>query len=133
MSGTDRLEEVDLGPLADWPTERCEAAADGRVVIVAHRGEPVVLANRCAHQDTPIAGGWIRGDVLTCPAHFWRFRLPDGIHVSGDGCVERHETRLVNGRVLARIPRRSSETLVDLLRRHARQRPTRESVDKGAP
>jgi nitrite reductase/ring-hydroxylating ferredoxin subunit len=95
--------EVDLGPVADLPEDRCVAVGDGRAVAVRVGDEVRVFANRCLHQDSPLAGGIVlRGD-LVCPQHFWRYRLPAGEHPVG-GCLPSYPVHVVDGRAVARLP-----------------------------
>jgi putative hydrolase of the HAD superfamily len=123
-------ETVGLGLLADWPSDVARAAADGRVVIIEHDGEPVVLANRCPHRDLPLEGGWVTNGMLTCPAHFWRFSLANGDLAGGAGAtgpqtpsigVPRYPAQVVDGRVVAQIPVATApEPPSVILRRNAR-------------
>ncbi len=70
--------EVSAGRLADLPTDRCVAVAAGRAIVVRLGEEVVAFENRCLHQNSPLAGGRVVEGILTCPMHFWRYRLPEG-------------------------------------------------------
>ena len=59
---------VPIGRLDDVPTDRCIAVADGRAVAVRVGDEVCAYRNRCLHQDSPLAGGWVRDGVLMLPA-----------------------------------------------------------------
>ncbi len=109
-------ERVPLGPVDAIPDDRCIAAADGRIVVVRVGAEVRAYRNRCLHQDAPLAGGWVRRGVLSCPLHFWRYdvatgRLRSGPGGGGDGgrgdggaCLDRFEVELVDGHAVALVP-----------------------------
>lgn len=79
---------VRVGPIAGVPDDRCLAVADGRAVVVRVGAEVRAYPNRCLHQESPLAGGWVRDGVLSCPLHFWRYDVATGELRSGDGCLE---------------------------------------------
>ena len=45
-------------------------------------GELYALANRCFHMGCPLEGGKLKGVILTCPCHDWRFDVRDGHFVT---------------------------------------------------
>jgi len=68
-------------PAADVPPgERLEVELEGggRVLLLGAASGVVACAADCPHQDSPLCDGALDGDVLTCPIHFWQWRLPDG-------------------------------------------------------
>lgn len=79
---------VPIGPIADVPADGCLAVAGGRAVVVRVGDEVRAYPNRCLHQEAPLAGGWVRDGVLTCPLHFWRYDVSTGELRSGDGRLE---------------------------------------------
>lgn len=114
--------EVSIGPLADLPTDRCVAVADGRAVAVRWGDEAVVLPNRCVHRDLPLADGWVSDGVLSCPQHFWRFELATGNVVGTDAGLDRLTARAVDGEVLVDLPPpRRPLTPAEILRANARR------------
>jgi nitrite reductase/ring-hydroxylating ferredoxin subunit len=95
---------IDAGPAADIPSDRCVAVGDGAVVVVRVGDVVRAFRNRCLHQDSPLAEGWVRGGVLTCPQHFWRYGVDDGAHMGGRGCLDRFDTDIVDGHVVVIVP-----------------------------
>ena len=95
---------IALGPVAAIPDASCVAVADGRVVV-ARVGERVVAyRNRCLHQDSPLTGGWIRDGVLSCPLHFWRYRIDDGSLVGSDTALERFDVEIAGDDAFVIVP-----------------------------
>ena len=79
---------VPIGPIADVPADVCLAVAGGRAVVVRVGDEVRAYPNRCLHQASPLAGGWVRDGVLSCPLHFWRYDVSTGELRSGAGRLE---------------------------------------------
>ena len=52
------------------------------VLLVRVDGALHALANKCAHMGCPLEGGRLRGVILTCPCHDWRFDVRDGRFVT---------------------------------------------------
>ena len=62
-------------------SERAAARADCGgvpVCLALAGGQPVAVADACAHRGTALSGGLVRDGVLTCPGHFWRYDLRTG-------------------------------------------------------
>jgi nitrite reductase/ring-hydroxylating ferredoxin subunit len=96
---------VDAGPVDDLPSDRCVPVGDGRAVVVRTAGEVVAFPNRCLHQASPLDGGWVRDGVLSCPLHFWRYRLDGSLIGGGDGDrLERLPVTVVDGAVQVEVP-----------------------------
>ena len=55
---------VPVGAIASVPDTECVAVGDGRAVVVRVGGELRAFENRCAHQESPIAGGLVRKRFL---------------------------------------------------------------------
>lgn len=36
------------------------------------------IDDTCPHMGASLSGGHVEGEVVTCPWHYWRFRLDDG-------------------------------------------------------
>lgn len=97
-------ERVALGPIGDIPIDHCVAAADDRVVVVRVGDEVHAYRNRCLHQDAPLAGGWVRGGVLSCPLHFWRYEVMTGQIVGGTSCLDRFPVEVEGDDVFVILP-----------------------------
>lgn len=95
---------VAAGPIADLPVDRCVAVADGRAVVARVGDEVIAFENRCLHQDSPLAGGQVKDGKLTCPLHFWRYRLPSGEHLGREGSLASYPVEVVGGRVYVDVP-----------------------------
>lgn len=51
----------------------------GEPVLIVREGATLhAVAAHCPHQYAPLIGGEVKGGVLTCLLHGWRFRLCDG-------------------------------------------------------
>lgn len=60
--------------------------------------------NLCLHRGGPLAGGVLRGCVVTCPWHGWQYDVCSGALVQDPGvALTRHETRIVAGDVQVRL------------------------------
>lgn len=113
---------VSAGPFADIPADRCVAIAEGRAVVVRVGDRVVAFDNRCLHKDSPLAGGRVISGRLTCPLHFWRYRLPGGEHVGGQGALPSFPVTTSDGEVLVDLPDpEPPRSLREQLLAHARE------------
>lgn len=96
--------DVSAGRISDVPDDRCVAIGDGRAVVVRVDDEVVAFPNRCLHQDSPLADGRVFDGRLQCPEHFWRYHLPGGEHVGGEGRLQRFGVRVEDGHVVVDLP-----------------------------
>jgi nitrite reductase/ring-hydroxylating ferredoxin subunit/uncharacterized membrane protein len=58
-------------------------SAGVEIVLVRERGSLYALLERCAHQGGPLHEGRIEDGCIVCPWHSSRYRLSDGVAVSG--------------------------------------------------
>jgi nitrite reductase/ring-hydroxylating ferredoxin subunit/uncharacterized membrane protein len=58
-------------------------SAGVEIVLVRERGSLYGLLERCAHQGGPLHEGRIEDGCIVCPWHSSRYRLSDGVAVSG--------------------------------------------------
>lgn len=93
-----------IGPLAGVPTDACVAVGDGVAVVVRVGDEVCAYRNRCAHQDSPLAGGIVRDGVLSCPLHFWRYRAATGELIGTRRRLERFPVEVIDGEVVVDLP-----------------------------
>ncbi|WP_437969319.1 Rieske (2Fe-2S) protein [Sorangium sp. So ce260] len=94
---------IDLGPLSEFPAEEPVLRKDGagrRFACVLRGGEVHALDDRCPHQGYPLSEGALRGGVLTCAWHNWKFEIASGACTFGGEPVRRYATRIDGGRVL---------------------------------
>jgi len=51
----------------------------GKAVSVFRDGdEYFAIDDMCPHMGASLAGGFVEDGIVTCPWHYWRFRLTDG-------------------------------------------------------
>ena len=56
-----------------------EFQIDGKTFAVSNvDGKLYAINNLCLHRGGPLGQGELKGNVVTCPWHAWRFRLADG-------------------------------------------------------
>jgi nitrite reductase/ring-hydroxylating ferredoxin subunit len=96
------------------------ALADGDVLVAMVADRVVAYRNRCLHKGFPLDRGHVRDGVLTCPEHFWRYRLADGALVNGVGALPPVPVTVVDGEVHVAPPPPQTGSLRDLLLTHAR-------------
>ncbi len=73
-------QRVTVAKVADIP--------DGAAVVVSVRQKDVAVFNvggtlqaiddMCPHMGASLSGGFVEDGCVTCPWHYWRFRLADG-------------------------------------------------------
>ncbi|MFO0798845.1 MAG: Rieske 2Fe-2S domain-containing protein [Gemmataceae bacterium] len=94
---------IPLGKVTDLPAGATTVVeVDGKdVAVFHHEGRFFAIDDLCPHMGASLSGGFVEGGVVTCPWHYWRFRLDDGswadnpkvrigcypIHVEGDDVV----------------------------------------------
>ncbi|WP_437578813.1 Rieske 2Fe-2S domain-containing protein [Sorangium sp. So ce887] len=94
---------IDLGPLSEFPADEPVLRKDGagrRFACVLRGGEVHALDDRCPHQGYPLSEGALRGGVLTCAWHNWKFDIASGACAFGGEPVRRYATRIDGDRVL---------------------------------
>jgi nitrite reductase/ring-hydroxylating ferredoxin subunit len=56
-----------------------------RVALFLHEdGTLYALRNQCPHMGGELGEGELRGDIVTCPWHGWRFNVKTGKNVAAD-------------------------------------------------
>lgn len=78
--------EIEVAPLSDLgPGSVTVVEVGGAAVAVFNTGEGLyAVDNRCAHRGGPISRGWVSDGVVTCPWHWWRYRLSTGQRLGSD-------------------------------------------------
>ena len=95
---------VSIGPVEAVPQDRCVAVGDGRAVVVRVGDELRAFQNRCLHQDSLLDGGIVRNGVLSCPLHFWRYRVDDGALIGSKRSLPRFPIDVVDGEAFVLLP-----------------------------
>jgi CDP-4-dehydro-6-deoxyglucose reductase len=95
----------DVASLEDLREGEGFAAQAGGVAVALFRegSEVFAVEARCPHQGAALAEGLSRDGTLTCPLHFWQFRLADGANVDQGPGVRTYRTMLREGRVLVEV------------------------------
>jgi 3-phenylpropionate/trans-cinnamate dioxygenase ferredoxin subunit len=93
-----------VGPVADVPEDRCIAVGGGRAVVVRVGGELRAFENRCLHQESRLDDGRVRNGVLSCPLHFWRYRVEDGSLIGSKRALPRFPIEVVDGEAFVLLP-----------------------------
>ena len=66
-----------VGDIADGQS-KCFNVGD-KVVAVFHVGGAYhAIDDMCPHMGASLSGGYVEDGCVTCPWHYWRFRLADG-------------------------------------------------------
>ena len=48
------------------------------VAVFRSNGQFFAIDDLCPHMGASLSGGFVENGVVTCPWHYWRFRLADG-------------------------------------------------------
>ena len=101
---------VRVGTIDEIPSDRCIAIADGRAVVLRVGDDVVAFSNRCLHQGAPLADSRVLSGRLMCPMHFWRYQLPDGTRVGGEGRLVSYRVEIIDGEVVVDVPESAGPT-----------------------
>ena len=73
-------QRVSIGKAEDVPEGGCVVVeVNGKDVAVFRTAEGFfAIDDLCPHMGASLSGGYVEGGIVTCPWHFWRFRLSDG-------------------------------------------------------
>jgi nitrite reductase/ring-hydroxylating ferredoxin subunit len=84
---------------ADIPDDKGRLWRHGDKRIALFRTPAGVYAadNRCPHEGYALKDGDIRGDVLTCAWHNWKFRITDGACLFGGENIRTYPTSIREG------------------------------------
>ena len=77
---------VTVGAVEAFPvgTVKAVKVAGKQVAICNDNGEIFAVENACPHKGGPLGQGWIKGAVVTCPWHRFRFDLRRGCSVTNE-------------------------------------------------
>jgi nitrite reductase (NADH) small subunit len=119
------LVEVAAGRVEELPagSVRLLEAAGRRVAVGNAGGELFALDDTCRHRGGSLACGYLDGEVLICPLHWWRYDVRSGRRLGQpELAVASYPVRVVDGEVRVTVPpappRRSWR---ELLLEHARE------------
>ncbi len=84
---------------------------DKRIALFRTGAGVYAADNRCPHQGYALKDGDIRGDVLTCAWHNWKFRLTDGTCLFGGENIRTYPVCVRDGWVFVDLTDRAPEEL----------------------
>lgn len=94
-------------------------------IAVFNTGEGLyAIDDRCAHRGGPISKGWVSDGIVTCPWHWWRYRLDTGERLGSDRIsLETYPVKVRDDVVVVEAPEQPEEpsSMRELLLEHARQ------------
>jgi nitrite reductase (NADH) small subunit/3-phenylpropionate/trans-cinnamate dioxygenase ferredoxin subunit len=72
--------------------------------------EYFAIDNMCPHMGAELSGGFVEDGVVTCPWHYWRFRLADGAWADNPRIkIGSYPVRIVNDEIHVEIPDAASQ------------------------
>jgi nitrite reductase (NADH) small subunit/3-phenylpropionate/trans-cinnamate dioxygenase ferredoxin subunit len=67
-----------VGEIADGEAKTVSGPG-GKAISVFRDGDRYhAIDDMCPHMGASLAGGFVEDGIVTCPWHYWRFRLADG-------------------------------------------------------
>lgn len=103
-SSADRDIEVVVVDLASLPDGGLATVADATILLARVDGQVRAYRNACPHRGTRLDAGVVRNDVVTCPAHLWRFSLDDGACRNADARLDAVACEVRDGQVHVEVP-----------------------------
>jgi len=89
--------------------------ADKAIAVFLVNGVYYAIDDTCPHMGASLAGGFVENGTVTCPWHFWRFRLSDGAWADNPklrtGCFP---VRVTGDELQVELPNLSAETSVEV-------------------
>jgi len=49
-----------------------------RIALFRRGDQYYAIEDQCPHMAASLASGYVEDDIVTCPLHYWRFRITDG-------------------------------------------------------
>jgi nitrite reductase/ring-hydroxylating ferredoxin subunit len=95
-----RVKVLDLAALLPGTAEL--VTVNGEDVALFRRGAEIfAIGNECPHQSGSLCGGFVEGDIVTCPVHGWEFDLRSGACMTVPGeSVPRFDVTVEDGAIL---------------------------------
>lgn len=71
---------ITVGKVGDIPEGGSKVVAVNQKDVAVFRIQDQYFAidDLCPHMGASLSGGYIEDGIVTCPWHYWRFRLSDG-------------------------------------------------------
>ncbi len=69
-----------IGNSEDFPEGKGKKVVVGFEDCAVFRkdGELGCITSKCVHKDGPLCDGWMKGDKIVCPWHYWEFHFKTG-------------------------------------------------------
>ncbi len=73
-------QRIAIGTLADFPEGGSAVVTINQkdVAVFNVNGKLFAIDDVCMHMGASLSGGFVEDGCVTCPWHYWRFRLADG-------------------------------------------------------
>ena len=73
-------QRVVVGKVGDIAAGECAVVTIGKkdIAIFNVNGQLMAIDDTCPHMGASLSGGYVEDGCVTCPWHYWRFRLSDG-------------------------------------------------------
>ena len=73
-------QRVTIGKVSDIPEGEAVVvtARNKDVAVFRTNGQLFAIDDLCPHMGASLSGGYVEDGCVTCPWHYWRFRLADG-------------------------------------------------------
>jgi len=107
------VSEIIAGRVADIePGRPLRVSAGARqIAVVVAEGRCYAIDNECPHKGGPLAAGKVKGTVITCPWHLFRFDLRTGASVTNPRMAARtYPVRVENDLVIVTVPMEPKES-----------------------
>lgn len=73
-------QRIPIGTINDIPEGGSTVVTVNQKDVAVFRsgGQFFAIDDLCPHMGASLSGGYVEDGVVTCPWHYWRFRLTDG-------------------------------------------------------
>ncbi len=73
-------EKICIGKSEDFLEGKGKKIIVGKTMcaVFRHNGELGCITNSCVHKEGSLCDGWMRGDKVVCPFHYWEFDFKTG-------------------------------------------------------
>ncbi len=88
---------------------------DKRIALFRTRKGVFAVDNRCPHEGYALVRGEVKGDVLTCEWHNWKFRLADGACLFGGENVRSYPVEIRGSQVFVDVTDPAAEEIAPQL------------------
>jgi nitrite reductase (NADH) small subunit/3-phenylpropionate/trans-cinnamate dioxygenase ferredoxin subunit len=95
--------------------EAITVQAAGRLISVFCDGDRYfAIDDMCPHMGASLAGGFVENGIVTCPWHYWRFRLSDGAWADNPRIkIGSYPVHLVDGEIRLELPEEETKPCPD--------------------